>query len=505
MPALLLLVLLLALCASVTQAAVPLSSSALLFYLSEFQPHYGQPISQCSLLLRNAKAAGSNSVNIVPTSYWMDDAAKAFKSGACYPDNWARQSKIDYLCSKWEWDSKCMPWTPEAIANMTKGIKDCIKEAHDLFDEVLISPHLDDATNSMHWRNTLTFDPLKKDRYGYSYFDTMINPILKAVKEVYKTSAKTFTFALVGEMGATIFYAPESYQAIVDRIRSEYKGPAQVETAILLNHGYLAGVINRGPDPVNERAGPPSKLQAYQGWGPLKPFDEWPEANRLNGSLAAIKGLLSSVDVLGVSCYPRTYADIKASNLESCAVKFDGELNAMGFDLKEWQKEPGKRFIFSEFGIGGGIDRCGKTPATSRAQAGLYSHLGTGYPWTQATDPWSKAELRQYRRDWHNSALDLLRAEGLSYHVTGAYLWSIVSHDPQGIHPATSTDKGSFKDEVIADAIKSYNLGIKGGRRSVLSSSQSGAVPRGQHQTMTMMACALVIMAFDLQARIANF
>lgn len=46
------------------------------------------------------------SVNLVPTSYWMDDSAsKAFKAGACYPDNWMGKSSLDYFCQRWEWDT----------------------------------------------------------------------------------------------------------------------------------------------------------------------------------------------------------------------------------------------------------------------------------------------------------------------------------------------------------------------------------------------------------------
>jgi hypothetical protein len=41
--------------------AVEMSSSAIFFYNSEFEPHYGQPISQCSLLLRRAKEASGGS------------------------------------------------------------------------------------------------------------------------------------------------------------------------------------------------------------------------------------------------------------------------------------------------------------------------------------------------------------------------------------------------------------------------------------------------------------
>ncbi len=44
--------------------AVPVSSSVVLFYDSEFEPFYGQPISQCSLLLRRAKEQGSTQVSV---------------------------------------------------------------------------------------------------------------------------------------------------------------------------------------------------------------------------------------------------------------------------------------------------------------------------------------------------------------------------------------------------------------------------------------------------------
>jgi hypothetical protein len=181
-----------------------------------------------------------------------------------------------------------------------------------MFDEVLISPHLDDGTKTMHWRNMLWFDPLEKDRWvsfwgcgclfgvvwgvgvglracdvvsgnppendrwvdswvrnslvrptmkflsvggtmpaphpallplcprtpalflhissslshtrsrpstpttrnGYTYWDIMLNPILKAVNEVYTKPGKTFIFGPEGEMGGTIFYAPASYQKV---------------------------------------------------------------------------------------------------------------------------------------------------------------------------------------------------------------------------------------------------------------------------------------------------
>lgn len=41
-----------------------------------------------------------------------------------------------------------------------------------------------------------------------------------------------------------------------------------------------------------------------------------------------------------MSCYPRAGANPKPEELESCAVKYDAELKAMGFDLKKWTDKP---------------------------------------------------------------------------------------------------------------------------------------------------------------------
>ena len=56
-------------------------------------PWYGQPISQCELLLNRAKQGGSKSVNIVPTQYWVDERSRKYQSGVCHPDNWAENQK----------------------------------------------------------------------------------------------------------------------------------------------------------------------------------------------------------------------------------------------------------------------------------------------------------------------------------------------------------------------------------------------------------------------------
>jgi hypothetical protein len=123
-----------------------------------------------------------------------------------------------------------------------------------------------------------------------SYWDAMIEPILKGINVVYTKPGKRATLALQGEMGGTVFFAPASYQALVDRARAGYKGPATLDVGLLFNSGFIAGVVTRGPDPAKKAPGEgpkPSDVLIASVWGPLKPLDEWPEAATLKANLPA--------------------------------------------------------------------------------------------------------------------------------------------------------------------------------------------------------------------------
>jgi hypothetical protein len=398
----------------------------------------------------------------VPTLYWYSPESAKYAPGVCHADNWAQNQKVDYYCDKWEWDSPCEPFDAMRVERFAKGIKDCIQKAHDMFDEVLMSPHLDDGTKTMHWRNMLWFDPLEKDSKGFTYWDIMLNPILEAVKAVYTKPGKSFIFGPEGEMGGTVFYAPASYLKVIDRIRSEYKGPANLDVALMFNHAYLPGVINRGDDVYG--ALPESKMWKKDGgWGPLLPFEQWPEHARLKAALPDTHKLLETVDVLGVSCYSRAGVTPKPEDVETCADKYSAELKAMGFDLKKWTHQPGKRFIFNEFGLGGGISECGNTPATTREEAGRFSWLGGTTTFTRDVNPWKLPVVIEYQRDFYKAAFKLFRAGGIKHKLSGAYLWNVVSWDVQGLHPASSSGEGTYKDDVITGWIKEHNLAVAGG------------------------------------------
>ena len=99
----------------------------------------------------------------------------------------------------------------------------------------------------------------------------MLGPMFDAVKAVYTKPGKTIIFGPEGEMGGTVFYAPASYQKVVDRVRAEYKGPAKFEVALMFNHAYVPGVINRGDDVFG--ALPESKVRRRGAAVPLGALD----------------------------------------------------------------------------------------------------------------------------------------------------------------------------------------------------------------------------------------
>jgi len=67
-------------------------------------------------------------VNIVPTQYWIDERSRKYQQGVCHPDNWAENQRVDYYCSKQEWNSNCEPFSDYSIQRFEKGIKACIQK-----------------------------------------------------------------------------------------------------------------------------------------------------------------------------------------------------------------------------------------------------------------------------------------------------------------------------------------------------------------------------------------
>lgn len=135
---------------------------------------------------------------------------------------------------------------------------------------------------------------------------------------------KTLHFGMQGEMGATVFAHPDSYAQIARQIRSDLgAADASILVGILLNHGYLPGVVNRGPDASGPAPLPASKMAPFSGgWGPVKPIDEWPRAEEIKRQLPAARDLLGKeIDFLGISNYARAPAAVQPADMESAVAK----------------------------------------------------------------------------------------------------------------------------------------------------------------------------------------
>ena len=310
-------------------------------------------------------------------------------------------------------------------------------QAIELFDEVLITPHLDDGTGTMHWRNMLWMDPLLKDKYGFSYWDTMVKPLLDAVNE-HGVAGKKVWFSPQGEMGGTVFQYPGKYREVVKRIREGYTGKSEMIVGLTFNHAMLPGVVNRKDDIYG--ALPESEFWKKDGgWGPLMKFADWPRYEYLNQRIEVIRDLINSLDFLGISNYARGSPNPVGADMESAVRKYAAELKEMGIDLKKWRDQPGKKFIFNEFGLGCGISECGNVPATTRAECGRFPWLGATKTFSPELNPFSNPINRGYAADYYDVAMDYAKKGGLEFKVDGMYLWSIVSWDVCGIHPASAT------------------------------------------------------------------
>lgn len=60
------------------------------------------------------------------------------------------------------------------------------------------------------------------------------------------------------------------------------------------------------------------------------------------------------------------------------------------------------------------------------------------------------------------------------------FLWNVVSWDVQGIHPASSSGEGTFKDDVITGWIKEHNAWVA----SAPAAAKAAAVIKPKHHSL---------------------
>lgn len=452
---------------SSTGKPVEQSSMAITFYNSEYAPMYFS-MSQCELLVRRAAKHGSKRIQFVPTHYWYEKENLKWQPGVCHADNWSVQNKVDWYCYKHEWNSDCTPWNDGALNTFRTGFTNCLKVAAELFDDIMVAPHLDEGLKVGKWRNFLHNDPFWKDPHGYSFWDIMQKPILDAANDALAgTSGKTFWFGVEGEMGGTVLSNPAQYKKMYGMIKQGWNNPATIKVGSTFNHAYIMGYITRGPGspPVL----PPTPMAPYDGgWGPLLPFEQWPNYEEAKKNLPAIKALLEASDFLGVSNYARAGDgnNVTPKHIESGAAKMVAEFEAMGVkNIRDIIKR--KVFMYNEFGLGGGLSECGDTPG-SDSKVGFFPWLGVTTSYEASKDPFKRPAVKEFAIKYYQALMKVLDAGGWEFPLHHSYIWNCVSWDVQGIHTAsalwnTDVDQGDwpvkngFAIQEVIDIIKDHN------------------------------------------------
>jgi len=104
-------------------------------------------------------------------------------------------------------------------------------------------------------------------------------------------------------MGGTIMSHPKQYLEVYRMIRKYWRSPAQLQMGFTVNHAYIMGYVNRGP---GIPCLPPTPMAPYDGgFGPVLPFEQWPNYAEAKGNVPAIKELIAQSDFMGVSNYAR--------------------------------------------------------------------------------------------------------------------------------------------------------------------------------------------------------
>jgi hypothetical protein len=110
-------------------------------------------------------------------------------------------------------------------------------------------------------------------------------------------------------MGGTVLSNPVQYLKVFNMIRSGWKSAAKLRVGATFNHAYIMGYINRGPGTPPPL--PPTPMAPLDGgWGPVLPFEQWPNYEEAKKNLPAIRQLLEAADFLGVSNYARWVASL---------------------------------------------------------------------------------------------------------------------------------------------------------------------------------------------------
>ena len=370
--------------------------------------------SRCTQMVDRAASLKQTRVMVTPTLFWVDDDFKNRKTVNS-------ASKVSYFCyDRHQRDqdlppdpndkTSCTPADLGGVDILRAGMAACFRHAVSKGLDIWIAPHLDDGLGLGGWRNGLVFDPLS--RYGsMSYAEFLLYPLADALNAAIGPTTRV-SFALQGEMSATVFYYPKSYSNLIPYIRNRVLAgkPASwasnVEVGLSTNLNKLCGCVLQ--DMVD----------------PSKYVDEFPaafEAVKSQFDIPAITALYDAADFIGISNYPSfSSPEFKVKDLESATWQFAFEAKFFGVDVKDLIFNKGKKLYWNEYGVGGGVTQDGKNKATTAAAAAATPFFGVSGRYSRAKDPWTLFDLatpnpvRDYMRYFYAQTINYANSRGVS-------------------------------------------------------------------------------------------
>ena len=447
----------------------------------------GQQNSRCFQMVdRLAEYPNIRLVQFVPTFYWWDngpaqplppnfDAScrnSTLSSYYCYSR--FNATTMGHWCYTRTGDGACDEVTQQEIESFKQNVGACMKYAASKGFSLAVNARVDDGRSLGGWRNTLNFSPVEK--YGaFTYEEAVLNPLADIMAAAVATlPAAEIDFVLQGEMGATLYFHPEDWIAVIARIRQRMtaaRGGAETtpSSSSSTKSTKIGLGINNSKACGCEYIG---IVDAYEYLGNLTAtFDPSRYPN-----LPAVKQVYQAADFLAISAYiPMPAPQFQVCELEGLLTRMDTELALYNIGLGELASA-GTELVFSEYGVGGGTSQNGDVAAKTAQEAAETPFFGiSADAYTCEKDPFDMCHaadtvnsVRDYRRYFYNKTAEYFALDGnaatgnngcrYAGDVKKAYIWGTGSWDVLSIYPGSRSSQGSWSDPVVTEGMNSHNL-----------------------------------------------
>lgn len=350
-------------------------------------------------------------------------------------------------------DGSCNEITDSELASFKTNVGTCMKYAASKGLNLAINARVDDGRSLGGWRNTLDFSPIRK--YGkYSYEEAILNPLADMLSDAAAVGSQV-EFTLQGEMGATIFFHPEDWIEVIERMRNRI-----VSARVLDNR---AGPVLIGLGANNLKACGCVFVGIVDAYEYLRNLTETFDPS-IYPNIPAVKSVYLTADFLGISAYiPMPTPQFQVCQLEGLLERMDLELGLYNISLGELTAG-GTELHYSEYGLGGGTSQNGDQPAKTKEEAAYTPFFGIGGTYDCAKDPFDMCHpetpnpVRDYRRYYYEKSAQYFQQGGCKYAgVKRAFIWGTGSWDVLAIYPGDRSNEGSWTDPVVVQTINCHN------------------------------------------------